>query len=145
MIFFSCLQFNAQEIQPYFGAVIVNNIDSSVAWYSDVLSLELLKREDDAERGFKIANLGNGKLLIELLELKSSISPKTILEKQPARTWMRGFMKIGFRVKNIESLFNEYKNKNIEFRGGMITDPVSGKKMFIINDPDSNPVQFFEL
>jgi len=144
LIIFFIPQTEGQQFEPYFGAVIVNNIDSSVAWYSGVLNLQEYKRQEDTARGYKIVNLGNGKLLLELLELRSSIKTATILKEEPAGTWIRGFMKIGFLVSDIDSIFSAYKKRGLDFRGSMIEDPVTGKKSFIVNDPDGNPIQFFE-
>jgi catechol 2,3-dioxygenase-like lactoylglutathione lyase family enzyme len=134
-----------QELVPYFGAVIVENIDSSVKWYSDVLQIKEIKRHENAEAGYKIVNLGNDKILLELLELKSSVSPKAVFENHPGKKWVKGFMKIGFKVHNIDSVFNSYKNRGIKMLGEMINDPVTGKKSFIILDPDGNYLQFFEF
>ena len=49
----------AQEFKPYFSAIIVGNIDSSISWYKKVLGLELRNRTDSPERGFIQANLHN--------------------------------------------------------------------------------------
>lgn len=134
----------AQKAEPYFGAVIVNNIDSSVSWYAKVLDLETQNRTDSPERGFRQANLSNEKLLIELIELEGSLSPQTVLENYPSKTSIKGIMKIGFKVDNIDTIYNNFKAMKLMFRGGMVTDPLTGKKMFIILDPDGNYIQFFE-
>jgi len=33
----------------------------------------------------------------------------------------------------------------VDFNGGVVEDPVSGKKMVIILDPDGNRIQLFEI
>ena len=135
---------NAQEAKPYFSAIVVKNIDSSIAWYKKILKLELRNRTDAPERGFIQANLHNKEMLIELIQVDSSLAEEVILKDQPPRTRIRGFMKAGFIVKDIDGLFKQLKDQNIKFTGRMVTDPVNNKKTFLINDPDDNLVQFFE-
>jgi hypothetical protein len=135
---------NAQDTKPYFSAIVVSNIDSSIAWYKKLFKLELRNRTDAPERGFIQANLHNDEMLIELIQVDSGLAQKEILEKYPPRTRIRGFMKIGFLVKDIDGLFSLLKKQDIKFTGKMVTDPVNNKKTFLINDPDDNLIQFFE-
>jgi catechol 2,3-dioxygenase-like lactoylglutathione lyase family enzyme len=135
---------HAQDFKPYFSAIVVSNIDSSITWYKKVLGLELRNRTDAPERGFIQANLYNKEILIELVQVDSSLPGSRILEKYPAKTRIRGFMKFGFVVKDIEGLYKQLKDQNIKFTGTMVTDPVNNKKTFLINDPDGNLIQFFE-
>ena len=135
---------NAQDMKPYFSAIVVSNIDSSISWYKKILGLQLRNRTDAPERGFIQANLHNKEMLIELIQVDSSLSGSKILENHPPRTRIRGFMKFGFYVKDIESLYKQLKDQNIKFTGRMVADPVNNKKTFLINDPDDNLIQFFE-
>lgn len=134
----------SQDLKPYFSAVIVSNIDSSVSWYSKVLGLQIRNRTDAPERGFRQVNLFKDGLLIELIQVDSSLSEEKILEKHPLKTRIRGFAKFGLTVKNIDSLFSKLKEQNIKLTGRMVTDPINNKKTFLINDPDDNLIQFFE-
>lgn len=134
----------AQEFKPYFSAIIVGNIDSSINWYKKVLGLELRNRTDSPERGFIQANLHNQDMLIELIQVDSSLSRGKILQGHAARTRIKGFMKFGLSVKDIDAVFQKLKNQNIKFTGRMVTDPVNNKKTFLVNDPDDNLIQFFE-
>ena len=124
--------------------MVVSNIDSSIAWYKKVFGLQLRNRTDAPERGFIQANLHNKEMLIELIQVDSSLSLSRILEKHPQKTRVRGFMKFGFVVKDIEDLYRKLKDQNIKFTGRMVTDPVNNKRTFLVNDPDDNLIQFFE-
>ena len=135
---------SAQDFKPYFSAVVVSNIDSSVHWYKKVLGLELRNRTDAPERGFIQANLHNKDMLIELIQIDSSLSRNKILEGYGARTRINGFMKFGLIVNDIDVLYQKLKEQNIKFTGRMVTDPVNNKKTFLVNDPDDNLIQFFE-
>jgi catechol 2,3-dioxygenase-like lactoylglutathione lyase family enzyme len=134
----------SQEFKPYFSAIVVKNIDSSLAWYKKVLGVELRNRTDAPERGFIQANLHNKEMLIELIQVVGSLSKEKILNDQPPKTGIQGYMKFGFVVKDIDGLFNRLKAENIKFTGRMVTDPVNNKKTFLVNDPDDNLIQFFE-
>lgn len=144
LLFIIASDIHAQELKPYFSAVVVNNIDISIPWYKKVLGLELRNRTDAPERGFIQANLFNDQVLIELIQVDSSLSQSSVLEKHPPRTRIRGFMKFGFHVKDIDGVYQRLKDQNIKFTGRMVTDPVNNKKTFLINDPDDNLIQFFE-
>ena len=135
---------HAQDMRPFFSAVVVSNIDSSIAWYKNVFRLQLRNRTDAPERGFIQANLHNKEMLIELIQVDSSLSKERILKDHAPKTRVRGFMKFGFTVKNIDALYKQLKDQNIKFTGRMVTDPVDNKKTFLINDPDDNLIQFFE-
>lgn len=135
---------HAQDMKPFFSAIVVSNIDSSIAWYKKVIGLELRNRTDAPERGFIQANLHNKEMLIELIQVDSSLPGSSILEKYPQKTRIRGFTKLGFVVKDIDGLFQRLKDQNIKFTGRMVTDPVNNKKTFLVNDPDDNLIQFFE-
>ena len=134
----------AQEIKPYFSALFVRNVDSSVAWYSKVLKMKVRNRTDAPERGFRQVNLTGDGLLIELIEVDSSLSEERILADQPPKTRIRGFTKFGLVVEDIDKLFAKLKEQHIKFTGRMVTDPVNNKRTFLVNDPDDNLVQFFE-
>lgn len=135
---------HSQDFKPYFSAIVVKNIDSSLAWYKKVLGVQLRNRTDAPERGFVQANLHNGEMLIELIQVDSSLSKEKILKGQPPKTTVQGYMKFGFMVKDIDGLYNKLKDQNIKFTGRMVTDPVNNKKTFLVNDPDDNLIQFFE-
>jgi hypothetical protein len=132
------------KLEPLFAAVVVKNIDSSMAWYSKVLGLELRNRVDNAGRGFKQAVLINKDIMIELVELTKFVSQDSLLRAQPVGTRILGYNKFGFAVKNIDALYQRFSAMQLKFYGTMVTDPVNKKKTFLLSDPDGNLVQFFE-
>lgn len=127
-----------------FIAIIVSDMDVSIAWYQDVLGFEVMNQVAVPERGFKQANLNRGKMDIELIELNNAISQEEALTNHPANTRIGGFFKFGFQVNDFDEWFLHLTNKNVEFYGSVVRDPVSGKQMLIIKDPDGNRIQFFE-
>jgi predicted enzyme related to lactoylglutathione lyase len=145
-VLFAWASVSAQSIkvQPYFTAVVVADIDSSMNWYSKMLDVTLRNRADNPDRGFKQAVLFNSALMIELVELTKGIAKDSLLRNYPAGTQSLGFNKIGFSVSDISAVFNELTAKQATFFGKMVTDPISRKRTFLIRDPDGNFIQFFE-
>lgn len=134
----------SQKIKPYFSAIFVSNIDSSIAWYNKTLGTSLRDLTDTPERGVIQANLFNKNMLIELIQLTPSIAVDSILKNYPPRTKIRGFVKAGFIVTDIDDLWNRLKKEKTKFEGRMVTDRISNKKTFLVKDPDDNLIQFFE-
>ena len=130
--------------EAYFSALIVNDIDNSISWYSSNLGFKVLNKNEFKEMGFKQANLKRGNILIELIELKSAISPRDVVPNYNNKTRIVGFFKIGFLVADFEKWINHLTQLKVDFHGKVVTDNISGKKMVIIKDPDGNRIQIFE-
>ena len=131
-------------LEAYFTAIIVQDMDISIDWYTSVLGFDVLNNMASAERGFKQANLTNGSVLLELIELKSAVSSTELLADYPPKTRMTGFFKFGFAVSNFDDWIDHLIQKEVDFYGDVVEDPISGKRMVIITDPDGNRIQIFE-
>lgn len=129
---------------PSFSAIIVSNIDSSITWYREKLGFSISNRVDMEDRGFRMANLKRGNALIELIESKTAIHPKEILEGKPKRTLIAGFFKFGFMVKKFDKWVVYLKASGVDLHGDVVRDKATGKQMLIIKDPDGNRIQLFE-
>ncbi|MBC8754818.1 VOC family protein [Kordia sp. YSTF-M3] len=148
LILVSSISYGQSESLPnpeaYFSAIIVSDIESSITWYSNNFGFKVLNKIESEERGFKQANLKCGNILIELIELKSSVSRKSLLKNHPKKTKIDGFFKFGFLVSEFEKWVDHLKQAKVEFYGSVVTDNLSGKKMLLIKDPDGNRIQLFE-
>ncbi|MBO6524105.1 MAG: VOC family protein [Balneolaceae bacterium] len=51
---------------------------------------------------------------------------------------------MGFKIQNFDSWVKYLREKQVSFRGDVVNDPISGKKMVVVLDPDGNRIQFFE-
>lgn len=131
-------------LDAYFSALIVNDIDSSMNWYTTSLGCELINQINLEERGIKQANLNCGMSLIELIEIKGSIDPSTILQNKPRGTRLQGFFKFGFRVADFDGWMSHLVQSKTHIHGSVVNDPNSGKRMVVLLDPDGNRVQLFE-
>jgi catechol 2,3-dioxygenase-like lactoylglutathione lyase family enzyme len=148
LILVSFISYGQRESLPnpeaYFSAIIVNDIESSISWYSNNFGFKVLNKIESDEKGFKQANLKCGQILIELIELKSSLSHNSILKNYPKKTKIDGFFKFGFLVSEFQKWVDTLKQSGVEFYGDVVTDNLSGKRMLIIKDPDGNRIQIFE-
>ena len=146
IIAFVLLAFSFAVIgQPsgYFTAVIVNDIDASIEWYSNVLLLEVVNNNHYPDRGFKQANLQNKNTLIELIEFENSLKPSDLLKDYPPRTRVDGLFKTGFIVPDFDKHIESLKANGIDV-GNIVADRIREKRMVILRDPDGNRIQLFE-
>lgn len=111
----------------------VENLDESIAFYTDLAELKLLKRFP-AGPGMEIAFLGNGTDNETLIELLADNKNGTI--------GFNEFISIGFAVDSADAMLETVKSKNIPVHSGPFESP--GFKFFGIKDPDGLNVQFFQ-
>lgn len=132
------------KVQPYFSAIMVSNVEQSIQWYSNVFGLTVRNRFDSEERGYKQVIMHSPEMLIELVEMKSKVTEEEALKDKPKGTAVIGFSKFGFTVTQFDELHKVLTDKKVIFAGRTVTDSVSGKRTFLIRDPDNNLLQFFE-
>jgi len=129
------------QVDSYFSAVIVKNIDSSVSWYQSVLGLKT-RFLPNTPQGIRVAILESPQVVMEMIENISWLDPKKLLEGKPEGTRIQGYFKIGFKVTAMDNFIDHLKKLNISIP--RIYKDDSGKRNFLIEDPDKNLVQFFE-
>jgi hypothetical protein len=139
----TCIGQASFDYQPYFSSVIVNNIERSVLWYKSVFSLQVKSETNDVQNGYKVAILEGANFLVELLELKGSLVPATLLEGKGDGTKIQGHFKLGFKVSDVDACLNRLSRLNIEVPQ-VWEDKATKKRNFIIKDPDGNLIQFFD-
>ena len=133
----------APEYQPYFSALVVKDFNTSVAWYQSVFGLKGKTEVNDPNQAYKIRILESSNYLLEILELKGSLKRDELLKGKPNGTELQGHFKIGFGISHVDEWLKHLKSLDIEVPQ-VWTDSATGKKNFIIKDPDGNLVQFFE-
>lgn len=131
------------KFQPFLTAIMVENLDSSISWYSKVLNLKLNKRMTKAP-GIHQAILMDKGIIIELMQTDKAVSGDSILNTLPRGSALLGFYKFGLMVPNIDAVFQQMHSIAVNMQGKLVAHPVSGKKSFTIADPDGNLIEFFE-
>ena len=129
------------QVDSYFSALIVKNIDSSVNWYQTVLGLKT-KFLPGTPEGIRVAILESPQIVLEIIENNAWLDPKEYLKGKPEGTRFQGYFKIGFKVTVMDSFIEHLNKLNISIP--RIYKDDSGKRNFLVEDPDKNLVQFFE-
>ena len=129
------------QVDSYFSALIVRNIDSSVNWYQSVLGLKT-RFLPGTPQGIKVAIMESPQIVLEVIENNAWLDPKEFLKGKPEGTRLQGYFKIGFKVIAMDSFIEHLNKLNISIP--RIYKDDSGKRNFLVEDPDKNLVQFFE-
>lgn len=132
------------KLEAHFSALIVNDMDTSIAWYSEMLGFEIIDKREYPESGFKQANLKRDNAIIEIIQLNSAFSAKDVIPDYNSKTRLIGFFKIGFLISDFDEFMTHLAKKNVEYHGKVVLDNDSGKRMVIVKDPDDNRIQLFE-
>jgi len=134
-------QSSSFKIDPYFSALIVKNIDSSVNWYQSVLGLKT-RFLPGTPQGIRVAILESPQIVLEIIENNAWLDTKEYLKGKPEGTRLHGYFKIGFKVTAMDGFIEHLNKLNISIP--RIYKDDSGKRNFLVEDPDKNLVQFFE-
>ncbi|KIL45910.1 methylmalonyl-CoA epimerase [Jeotgalibacillus campisalis] len=91
--------------------IAVRSIEASLPFYTEMLTLTLLKEEVIKEQGVKVAFIDAGNVKLELLEPLSDESPiaKFLLKKG------EGIHHIAFEEEGIETRMKQLKDKGLTF------------------------------
>jgi lactoylglutathione lyase len=111
----------------------VKNLDESIAFYSNLVGLQVLKRFP-AGPGMELAFMGNGINNETQVELLADSNKNAVSYSE--------FISIGFAVDSIDTMLDTVKSKNIPVHNGPFETP--GSKFFCIKDPNGLNVQFFQ-
>ena len=113
---------------------MVDDVDASVAFYTDKLGFELLTSAAPA-----FADVKRGNLRLLLAGPKSSAGRPMADGAQPAPG---GWNRIHFIVDDIGSEIARLRDAGVSFRNDIIEGP--GGKQILIQDPSGNLVELFE-
>ncbi len=111
----------------------VENLDESIAFYSEFVGLHVLKRFC-AEPGIEIAFMGNGTDNETLIELLTDNGVGTVSFSE--------FISIGFAVDSVDQKLASLQQESIPIHSRPYE--TSAMKYFCIRDPDGLQVQFFQ-
>jgi len=125
--------------QIHHVAIVVEDIDSSLAFWHAALGLELNELRDVPVEKSKIAFLPVAGGEIELVQPTSADSG---IAKYLAKRG-QGMHHICLEVDDIEETFRELSSRGITPEAVRV-DEITGKRFFFISDPDGLPLEFYE-
>lgn len=137
------------SFSPILLALFVEDIDTSLQWYTEKLGFEVENAiEDYPDYGLKLAFLSLNDFHLEIIEKKNSYKSSDVLRR--GETYVGGVFKIGLKTNNLSHLYERLKLfEDVEFVTGIGELPENKlpikwpTKHFLIEDPDGNYIQFF--
>ena len=132
------------DFSASFIAIIVEDIEASIAWYDDILGFEVANRTDIADRGIHQVNMRRDGIALELIETRMVVGQDSVLSQMPAGSRIAGFFKFGFSVSEFDLWVSVLREAGARFQGSVVTDPLTDKRMVVVRDPDGNRIQLFE-
>jgi lactoylglutathione lyase len=114
--------------------ITVKNLDESIAFYSDLVGLHVVKRFP-AGPGMEITFMGNGTNNETLVELLADSNNSTVDHSE--------CISLGFAVDSVEDMLETVTRHNIPVHTGPVDTP-SGSRFFCIKDPNGLNIQFFQ-
>jgi len=117
-------------------AIICSDYNASLAFYRDILGMELISEVYREERSSMMAKLSmNGQYLIELFTFPDS-------PKRPSYPEACGLRHLAFSVANLDDTFEYMTAKGVECEA--IRTTPDGERCFFTHDPDGLPIEFVE-
>lgn len=119
-------------------AIIVSDIEKSKVFYSGILGFKIIKETFREDRdSWKIDLEVNPDTQIELFTFPNA-------PQRPTYPEALGLRHLAFGVPSIEEAVEYLKSKGIEVEDVRV-DKLTGKKFTFFSDPDSLPLEIYEL
>ena len=115
---------------PQYVAVLVEDVDKSVQWYSAAFGLRELDGSQADDGSWQIVNLTNEHLFVEIIRD----------DRAQDVDRARGFFKVGFRVPDVEVVADRVMQATGE-RPRVIDFPRHEVRILQLRDPDGNIIQ----
>ena len=123
------------------SAIIVGDLESASKWYAEALNFKAVSQFNNADRGIAIANMQQGTMRLELIEIANATKPDSMNSKNNR---LQGLFKFGIRVKEFDPWIDHLNSYVPNIMSQVVTDPVTKKRMVVIRDPEGNRLQIFE-
>jgi glyoxylase I family protein len=119
-------------------AILTGDYEKSKKFYTDILGFSVLSETYRAERkSYKLDLAINGIYQIELFSFPDYKERASFPEA-------KGLRHLAFGVTNIEEAVNDLKLQNIAVQEIRIDD-LTNKKFCFFNDPNGQPLEFYEV
>ena len=116
----------------FFFAISVEDVDRAVSWYQKTFGLELLDDTSNEEGRWRIANLRNQELFVEIIW-----DPRDEPRNRP-----RGVRKVGFEVPDVQAVSDRIE-RDTGTRPQVLEFQQHGIRLIQLKDPEGNTIQLF--
>ncbi|WP_077214939.1 VOC family protein [Bacillus dakarensis] len=114
----------------------VKDLEASIQFYTEVLGLEFIEKQDHVDPSLKLAFLGLKDTKEPIIELISGYNPNLPTEGKVHH--------IAFTVDNIDEEIARLKELNVTFIDEAVTTLPSGAKYIFFNGPDGEWIELFQ-
>jgi len=119
---------------PQYFAIYVEDVDKSVDWYCSVFGLQKLGGSAAEDGAWRIENLGNEQLLVEVIyDSRAQAVERAI-----------GFRKVGFYVADVEAVAKRIAEETGE-QPRIVDFEEMSQRILQLRDPEGNTVQLFSV
>lgn len=119
-------------------AILCSDYQKSKTFYTEILGLTIIREIYREERqSYKLDLALNGNYIVELFSFPNP-------PKRPSRPEAVGLRHLAFEVSNLDETVAFLSTKKIESEPIRI-DETTQKRFTFIADPDSLPIEFYEL
>jgi catechol 2,3-dioxygenase-like lactoylglutathione lyase family enzyme len=126
-----------------FIAISVADLDAQAAWYTHTLGFEISAQGSVPGRGIRYALLRQGAMLIELLQVPEA-RPRSVAARDAGdASRIHGFFKVGMVVDDVAGLYQRLKAQGVSFAFELGQPSGGPYRVFGLNDPEGNLLQFF--
>lgn len=132
------------RLQPGLFALIVADLDASVAWYTRHLGFRVERRVESAEAGVRVAFLDLDGFTLELISKRGSVSLKALEKASKPPRPVRGYLKLGFLARDLGRWAHRFEAAGIALKVPITLDKPTGTRYFLVEDNEGNCLQFFE-
>jgi methylmalonyl-CoA/ethylmalonyl-CoA epimerase len=130
------------DIRPYAITLSVPNIETTAAWYDEILGFKVDKTKSYPEYGTKLAFLVRDGFRVELIE-DANAKPGLVRPDAPAHTSTHGVSQFMFGTDDLAAVKAKLVAKNVpihfEFENAEL-----GVRIFFIRDPNQNLITFVQ-
>jgi methylmalonyl-CoA/ethylmalonyl-CoA epimerase len=135
---------NKPFLKPLHVGISIARMPEAISWYQEVLDFKLQWCKDFPELNTKIAFLKQGDFEIELFEHYQTIAlpEERLFPKSDFQT--QGTKHIAFETDDIETLFNSFRQKNVDVVFGPVESPPKDALFGFIRDNSGVLIEFIE-
>lgn len=133
------------EVQPFFFALSVKNVEKSSEWYERVLGFREVRSIDLEDRGTRLRLMRLDRGSLELVELSEAQSFPEVAPDLKKRYLAHGVFKIGFEVRDLDEAIAGLDALKVKLRGDAFTEADGSMRSAQVEDPDGNIIQLFQI